>query len=573
MTNNWLKTFEDSTKNLLYDIIALEVYDDIFQKIAGDDSLDNPASKREKFYTELESKYDKTTDPFTKLVIAQSFITGDYHVSTGLSRLGTLEVYKGHNGKRYNEFSNQLYDSIVNIVEYLVSNNRQFILAHQIMNIAIQRDNKRELKDRILSLVNKIKLGTNEGLTVTKIEFLVVAINYLLEDKAYRTPGLLSKIDDMLEFSVNQGDTAKSEKATYNIMGFDCIFPAVYGLKIKYYRKLNDTLQEKEVIKKFAETYETLGEKRFKKGDASNIEVAIFHYENAVALYQQYGFKSELSIAKQNLDYFKQKLFNMPNPNSIHRHRNLLNYLTDTEQDKINKLLEDFSKLTTHHRVQQLLKYLPRITKRQISQLRKQNKQNNPFLELFPVEILNEYEQTIFIADTEESKESYALFEHIQKNMILCGLMLKEIIEKNKTIDFSRFIDEVESISKRRYLFIKAFELFFNGEIYAALYILTPQVEWWFREITYNAGGQTSNLNDFPTEQAKTLTPIFESSELKEFLGEEQHWLFEQLMNKEPMNIRNKVAHGLELHDNGHCVYFILCILKLIVEKSDKKKW
>src|SRR5690625_6850354 len=61
----------------------------------------------------------------------------------------------------------------------------------------------------------------NEELTVSKIEFLVPLIHYLLEDKSYRTPELLSKIDEMLTFSINQGDTAKSERAQYNEMGLD----------------------------------------------------------------------------------------------------------------------------------------------------------------------------------------------------------------------------------------------------------------------------------------------------------------------------------------------------------------
>ena len=87
-------------------------------------------------------------------------------------------------------------------------------------------------------------------------------------------------------------------------------------------------------------------------------------------------------------------------------------------------------------------------------------------------------------------------------------------------------------------------------------------------ETVYSKGGQTSNLKSFPVEQAKTFTPILESDELKEFLGEDTHWLFEQLMNKEPMNLRNKIAHGLDLNDNGFCEYFVLCVMKLLLEKQ-----
>src|SRR5690625_4684739 len=223
MGNNWLKFFKDSKENLLYDIIALDVYDDIVQEIAEDKSLSNADSKREKLYIELEKQYDKTLDPFIKLVIAQSFVSGKYNLATNLSTIGTLDVYKGNSGKRYNEFFKQIYDSTVIIVEYLVSYEIQFPLASQIVGLAAKRGNKikSDLKGKILSWVNEINLDSNEELTVSKIEFLVPVIHYLLEDKSYRTPELLSKIDEMLIFSINQGDTAKSERAQYNEMGLD----------------------------------------------------------------------------------------------------------------------------------------------------------------------------------------------------------------------------------------------------------------------------------------------------------------------------------------------------------------
>ncbi|ARU92258.1 hypothetical protein SCLARK_001813 [Spiroplasma clarkii] len=84
--------------------------------------------------------------------------------------------------------------------------------------------------------------------------------------------------------------------------------------------------------------------------------------------------------------------------------------------------------------------------------------------------------------------------------------------------------------------------------------------------MVYQNGGQTSNLNSFPIEQTKALSFMFKSPELKSYLGEDVCWLFEEMMTKEPMNIRNKIAHGLDLNDNGFCVYFILCVIKLMLE-------
>lgn len=45
MSNSWLKTFKDSKEKLLYDIVALKVYNDIAQKIADDKSLSSADSR------------------------------------------------------------------------------------------------------------------------------------------------------------------------------------------------------------------------------------------------------------------------------------------------------------------------------------------------------------------------------------------------------------------------------------------------------------------------------------------------------------------------------------------------
>lgn len=570
MNSNWLEIFRDSNEKFIYELIALEVYDELTQKIAVDESLATPDSKREKLYMGLEKKYDGTKDPFIKLVIAHSFVTGEYQIMTDWKKFGTLGMYKGENRIRYNEFESQIYNSAVYIVDYLVENEIQFQLACNILQLAVQasRKTKSELKIKIMSWVNSIELNSNEELTVSKVEFLIPVIHYLLEDREYRKPELLSKIDFMLDFSITQGDTAKSERAKYNEMGFYCIFPDVFQLKVTYFQKLNDTLNEKEVIKKFAETHEKVGGNRAEKGDVFNIEGAIIHYEKAVNLYRNYGLNIGLNRSKIRLDNLKRKMAELPNPNSIIRQRNLLSELTREDHKTMQKTLDDFNLLPTQSQVIELISNLPVITKDQIALIRNRNKLLNQFSELFITEIKNEYDQTIFRTSDDKTKESYALYKHIQKSMILSFKMLEIIKKQNKIIDSSIFVNGVKSISRRKYFFIKAFDLFFVGDIYSALYILTPQVEWWFREASYYAGAQTSNFKKFPTEEAKTLIPLFELNELKEILGEEQHWLFKQLMTKEPMNIRNKVAHGLELNDNGHCIYFVLCVLRLIIEET-----
>ena len=78
----------------------------------------------------------------------------------------------------------------------------------------------------------------------------------------------------------------------------------------------------------------------------------------------------------------------------------------------------------------------------------------------------------------------------------------------------------------------------------------------------------TANLENPRIEKQRTLGAIFELDETKEFLGD-MHWLLEQLMVTEPMNLRNKITHGLELNDNGYSIYFILCVIKLMLVNNN----
>lgn len=43
-------------------------------------------------------------------------------------------------------------------------------------------------------------------------------------------------------------------------------------------------------------------------------------------------------------------------------------------------------------------------------------------------------------------------------------------------------------------------------------------------------------------------------------------------MTIEPLNIINKITHGLELNDNVFCVYFPLYILKLVINRKLEPK-
>jgi hypothetical protein len=384
---------------------------------------------------------------------------------------------------------------------------------------------------------------------------------------------LLSKINDLLEFSKNQGDTTKSVRSQYNAMNFDCIFPFAFDLKIKYYRKLNDREKEKQTILDFGQFYETLGFARIETGESNDLMVAEFHFENAVGIFSENGFQAELKRAKQKLDEIKNRLDELQTGILHEFAPNLRNYMNDDEKNTFENMMKEFNSLDFNNKIHYLINLVHFVTRDDVENFMKQRREQNPLSEVFSTKITNSHSQTTFQDDSENSKENYALFNCLYFNIIALAPFIDSIISevtevKNAKLDFS-ISGYPLALQPRQNTLNKAFELFFSGDVYNALHLLTPQIEYWFREEVYSKGGQTSNLKFFPTEQAKTLTPIFETEELKDFLGEEKHWLFEKLMNQEPMNLRNKIAHGLELNDNGYSVYFVLAVIKLLMENTE----
>lgn len=563
----------DSDKTLYFELEALKVYEDIVKKIAEDDNASDFQSKRKLLYIELEKRFDSSQDKFVRLVIAYSLISGTYFMMNDLNTTGKLDRYSG---KRYTEFVSAVIENALDISQTLIEKEIQYRFVTDIISVALElssKQNRDTIINKVNEFVNQITFDDDEILSIKKIEFLVPAINLLLEYKRFRTPNLLVKIDEILNFTIEQGDTAASERSKYNSMGFDCLFPEVFELKIKYYRKSNNTDKEKinEVLKSFADTYVTLAKSRRDMGEV-NLQAAIQHYENSIEIYVKNGFNDELKVVKKLLDETKQELEKWDNPHSISRKYNLLNSLPDNYRNQLSKWLKEFEQLDINDKIQILLsddQIVRIISKADISKFRAERKKSNQFSEIVPINIVNDKGHTIFQDDSEESKESYALYNYIQIfGATVWSHFLTKIFDQQIHLDFTEFFNSDENLSKRSHLLSTAFELFFSGDIYSALYILVPQVEWWFREITYQAGEQTSNLSYFPIEQSKTLTPIFATDALKKYLGEDQHWLFEQLMTKEPMNIRNKIAHGLDLNDNGFCSYFVLCVFKLIIREE-----
>lgn len=555
-------------KTLHFNLVALDVYGDLIESIAKDEKLTDYEARRDALENQLISRYDETKDDFVKVVIGYSLVTGHYFMRNGLSAVGKLQKYQG---SRFREFADFTANGSLTIAKMLIEAKTQYGIINGLLGVTVNTIDKKkrpQFRKELLDIVLRFDIEVVRE-NAEAIAFLIPAINYLIDDKVSRKSELLDTINKLIDVTVSFGDTAPTIRSQYNQMGFDCVFNISFESKIKWYQKKQDKDSVKEVARQFAKVYEDLAEKRIILGDV-NLEAAIKHLESAVQVYMRYELQnsSELKNTKARLDEIKNRANESFNHNSVLPQKNLLDYLSAKEKKHLDSILSEFKNIDVNEQIHRLLQTVSFTTKDEVQKARQLSKEANQFFEVFPTIFTNEIGQIIFEDNTAEAKESLALFKHIQFTGATLWIHLLEILHQEKlSIDFTDLVSENKILSRRLYLVNRAFTLFFEGDIYACLYLLVPQVEWWFREIAREAGEQTSNLQNFPIEQSKTLTPIFDTEALKEYLGNDVHWLFKQLMMEEPMNVRNKIAHGLELNDNGYCSYFVLCVMKLILEK------
>ena len=150
---------------------------------------------------------------------------------------------------------------------------------------------------------------------------------------------------------------------------------------------------------------------------------------------------------------------------------------------------------------------------------------------------------------------------------------LKRIIDKYNPTD-----EQIESLLKAKYLipdgrlpiFVFALHLVFSGHFYAAIHILSAQMEHLFRMIAKKLGDVTYRIEDkFSRETEISLSEVFDLPHMSECLDERVLFTFKGLMNERAgANIRNRVAHGIMNPDEGSsgiAIYFVCAVLKFLM--------
>ena len=104
-----------------------------------------------------------------------------------------------------------------------------------------------------------------------------------------------------------------------------------------------------------------------------------------------------------------------------------------------------------------------------------------------------------------------------------------------------------------------------NGNLYAALHLLLPQVENIFRHLVCMCGDTVTYLKEDGTEEYKPLSQLFRSKLLQECYDKNMIFAFQSIMDeKAGSNLRNLIAHGLIEPDYGNSGIALCFLFRLV---------
>lgn len=135
--------------------------------------------------------------------------------------------------------------------------------------------------------------------------------------------------------------------------------------------------------------------------------------------------------------------------------------------------------------------------------------------------------------------------------------------------DLSFLIDQNALIPEERKAIIKTgLQLGLNGELYASLHILLPQMENLLRELVKICGDAPTYLKEDGTEDIKPLSQLFNSQKLKEVYDEDLLFTWKTLLDERGgPNLRNEIAHGVlspEQGSGGAALSFLSLLIRFL---------
>lgn len=350
-----------------------------------------------------------------------------------------------------------------------------------------------------------------------------------------------------------------------------------YLLKIQILNSMKKITEATQTYLELAEYFWKFGEDVIAKNKLDAFKVQ-YYFEKSIRLYRNNG---EAKIAER----VHKRLI------AIQKYfpRTMKSYKTAFDGDKIKELINHYMEgLSFEECIIRIAQIVPFYKKEEFKRKLMEEITQSPISRMFTKKILNSSGQTIFTLPplniSNPEKDPVVLDMHICNSMyehqtLLGNVFLRfamtyikeNFVLHNKSFDF--IIDDNILIPQdRQEIFRLALYMAFNGDSYAALHILAPQIENLFRCIAKEAGALTITLENDGSSREKVLSSIFDLPELVDCYDNDILFLFEGLLNNlAGANIRNNIAHGLMNSKQGNAganLFFICAVVKLLISSS-----
>lgn len=353
----------------------------------------------------------------------------------------------------------------------------------------------------------------------------------------------------------------------------DFIIEHAFALQQKLLKHLKrDSAIKAEKIK-MAQFYESLASE-IDRNDYRNAHMAIHYLEKAISLYDKKRDRNEVLRLRKKIEALQPTAYG-----------NMQSISFQCDASEICRWIDELMKgLSTQEMIVQIA-FLTQI--HQVNEIKAkviEKQKQFVFTGMFSralVDCNNRVVEKLEPLDwNDPEKDQDLLFKHMAA-FVSEGYALGEALSLNYAWNILRYdkkiaeedleflVDNNPIIPENRADIIKmGIYTGINGNLYAALHLLLPQVEHIFRNLVDMCGDTVTYLKEDGIEEYKPLSQLFRSKILQECYDENIIFEFQSIMDeKAGSNLRNLIAHGLLEPDSGNsgvALCFLFRVIRLL---------
>lgn len=347
-----------------------------------------------------------------------------------------------------------------------------------------------------------------------------------------------------------------------------------FKIKEELLKKANQSHDIREHYFRLAQYYESCAERILASSEAQRPHYATRNYKKALIIYKKYKYTDNANSVQRKLEPLQKREYE-----NMARISMPIDFDLDNKAKRIEEFLNDCS---FEEAIINLGRNTIIYTKQELKEAVINNNERFLSKSLFTAALKDRRGRTIVNIPPLDMKnpeqDARVLEMHMYRELIerasLFGIYHEIFLRYiNKTHDFTEddldFIFKANAIIPEDRKNILRFGIFhgLKGNLYVALHILAPQMENIFRELAYDCGSIITSFDDDGTEEAKSLTHVFDLPELTDCYDEDILFVFKGLLNeKSGFNLRNQIAHGILDHseaNNSIAIYFLCVCIKI----------